>query len=63
MDRDSPAHPGFLPDVRVHKTYEIANQKSIRGVEVVAEKVSFIQTRTKEHQSHLEEEVSVELAM
>ena len=26
---------------------------------MVAEKVSFIQTRAKEHQSHLEEEVSV----
>jgi len=48
----------------VHRMYEIANQKSIRGVEVVAEKVSFIQTRTKEQQSHLEEEeVNIELAI
>ncbi len=30
----------------VHKTYEIPNHKSLRVVEVVAEKVSFIQTKT-----------------
>ena len=32
----------------IHRTYEIPNQKVIRCVEVVAEKVSFIQTKPKE---------------
>ena len=34
----------------VHKTYEVPNYKSLRVVEVVAEKVSFIQTKPIERQ-------------
>lgn len=34
----------------VHRTYEVPNYKSLRVVEVVAEKVSFIQTRPMERQ-------------
>ena len=34
----------------VHKTYEVPNYKSLRVVEVVAEKVSFIQTKSIERQ-------------
>ncbi|WP_317452421.1 hypothetical protein [Turicibacter sp. T129] len=45
----------------VHKTYEIPNHKSLRAVEVVAEKVSFIQTRTGDQRSELEnQEVQIE---
>lgn len=41
----------------VHRTYEIPNHKSLRAVEVVAEKVSFIQTRTpnQKDQNQIEE--------
>ena len=46
----------------VHKTYEIPNHKSLRAVEVVAEKVSFIQTRTGDQRSDLEkQEVQIEV--
>lgn len=34
----------------VHKTYEVPNYKSLRVIEVVAEKVSFIQTKPIERQ-------------
>ena len=40
----------------VHKTYEMPNHKSIRAVEVVAEKVSFIQTKTPDQKIQLETE-------
>lgn len=33
----------------LHRTYEIPNYKTLRVVEVVAEKVSFIQTKPIEH--------------
>ena len=38
----------------VHKAYEIPNYKSLRVVEVVAEKVPFIQTKTSEAKQSLE---------
>ena len=47
----------------VHKTYEIPNHKSIRVVEVVAEKVSFIQTKTTDQKDQLETERVKELAI
>lgn len=34
----------------VHSMYKLANQKPIGGVEIVEEKVSFIQLGTKEYQ-------------
>ncbi|MDE5977882.1 MAG: single-stranded DNA-binding protein [Turicibacter sp.] len=48
-----------------HKLYEIPNCKSLRTVEVIAEKVSFIQTRTGEQkkQSGTEEELVEEIVM
>ena len=34
----------------VHRTYEVPNYKTIRCVEVIAEKVSFIQTKPRQNQ-------------
>ena len=39
----------------IHRTYEAPNFKSIKAVEVVAERVSFIQTKPQ-NQNHLEKD-------